>query len=297
MNFFLKYFLARRRVILAALLATGKILAGDITYAPESLAFHLSTNAGARAHQPPDFQPFTANHSLALDRLTTARWAPMFWLHDVAGLSATPIGFTNLTGGQGLPTMISPRHYLCATHMHPEGYLMAFLGTNNQIFYRRSLQRVDIGNDTSVGILNQDLPPAVGFLPLLPANYTNYLPATATNFIQGIGMNQDFTYFGEPMLLDNPIFVTWNCAQTAPGGLSTNWNIRIRSGDSSNPALLLIGNQLVLVSHNYFVGGGPNYAFQLPTINAKMHFLSVHNAAGSDYQLTEFCLTNWPALR
>jgi hypothetical protein len=297
MNDWLKLFSARGWASLATLLCLEKNVAGGNAYAPETLAYHLSTNAVARAQLPPDLQPFTANNSLELDRLTSARWSPTCWLHGVAGLSATPIGFTNLAGGQGLPTLVSPRHYLCATHMHPESYRMAFLGTNNELFYRRSLQRVNLGNDISVGILDRDLPPAVEFLPVLPANYTNYLPTTATNFIQGIGMNQDFAYFGEPMLLGNPAFVTWNCTQTAPGGLGTNWNVRIRGGDSSNPALLLIGNQLVLVSHNYTVGSGPNYALQIPAINEQMHFLSINNAVGSDYQLTEFCLTNWPAIR
>jgi hypothetical protein len=265
-------------------------------YPPGTLAEHLSTNALARAQSPMDLKPFTANFSLGFDRLTTAYWSPSCWLHGVEGLSATPIGFTNLPGGQGLPTLVSPRHYLCATHMHPEGYVMVFLDTNNALFYRRTLQRVDVGNDTSVGILNQELPPSVGFLPVLPANFTNYLPATATNYVQGIGMNQDFSLFGEPMVFGNGAFVNWDSSKTAPGGLGTNWNITIRAGDSSNPAMLLVGNQLVLVAHNYFVRGGPNYAFQIPAINAKMHFLSVNNAVGSDYQLTEFCLTNWPKL-
>jgi hypothetical protein len=47
--------------------------------------------------------------------LTNAVWSKHFWLKDVQGLSATCIGFSNGLGGQGLMTMVSPRHYLCAT--------------------------------------------------------------------------------------------------------------------------------------------------------------------------------------
>jgi hypothetical protein len=190
--------------------------------------------------------------------------------------------------------MVSPRHYLCATHMHPEGYTIAFLDTNNVVHWRRTLQRVDAGDDTSVGILDTDLPPSVGFLPVLPGNFTNYLTATFSSFIQGIGMNQDMCLFGQPMTFGYGNFVIWNSNKTVPFGLTKNWNVIIRGGDSSNPEMLLIGDQLILVSHNYTVGGGPNYACQIAAINQSMHLLSTNHHAGTDYQLTQFPLTNWP---
>lgn len=229
--------------------------------------------------------------------LTNAVWSTNFWLRGVQGLSATCIGFSNQMGAQGLFTMVSPRHYLCATHMHMEGQLAAFLDTNNVIRWRRTVQRADVGNDTTVGILDADLPPSVGYLPVLSADYTNYLPATGQALVQGLGMNQDLRIFGEPMNFAFPPMITWNSASTASGGLTTSWNMTIRGGDSSNPAMLLIGDQLVLVSHNYFANGGPNYALQTDAINREMHYLSTNNPAGSDYQLTMFPLTNWPAIR
>ena len=233
--------------------------------------------------------------------LTNATWSQRFWLKGVQGLGATCIGFSNGLGGQGLATMVSPRHYLCATHMHPEGYLTAFLGTNNVIYWRRTVQRVDVpaapgqgvGPDISVGILDADLPSSVGYLPVLPADYTNALPADGATLVQGIGMNQEERYFGEPMWLGvgaGASIVGWDSSRSVPDGVTTNWNTTIRGGDSSNPALLLLGNQLVLVSHNYFVGGGPNYARAIPQINAAMHYLSTNNAAGEDCQLTEYPL-------
>jgi hypothetical protein len=264
-----------------------------------TLAYHLSTNVAGRAEGHAggyaDMLEFSAPNSTRLDRLTNAVWSHTFWLKGVEGLSATPIGYSNVLGGQGLCTMVSPRHYLCATHMHPEGYMIAFLDTNNVVFWRKTLQRVDVGNDVSVGILNADLPRSIGFLPVLPANFTNYLPATSS-FIQGIGMNQDMCLFGQPMRFGYGNFVNWDSRETVPFGLTKNWNVTIRVGDSSNPEMLLIGNQLVLVSHNFFVQGGPNYAFEIPAINKSMHLLSTKNHARTDYQLTEFPLTNWPAI-
>lgn len=268
---------------------------------PGTLTYHLATNAAGRAEGRyggyNDKVEIVAPHSTWLTGYADAEWSRAFWLNGVHGLSATPIGISNAASGQGLPTMISPRHYLCATHMHPEGYLKAFLDTNNVVYWRKSLQRVDIGGDTSVGLLDADLPPSVGFLPVLPASFTNYLPTTASNIVQGIGMNQDMFLFGQPMTFGSPNCVSWDSRKTAPFGLATNWNAALRGGDSSNPDLLLVGNQLVLVSHNCAVGGGPNYASQIPAINAAMHLLSTNNHVRTDYQLTEFSLSNWPTVR
>jgi hypothetical protein len=135
----------------------------------------------------------------------------------------------------------------------------------------------------------------VGFLPVLPDDYTNYLPTTGNRLVQGIGMNQNMLLFGQAMNFSGA-FITWNSRDSVPFGLTTNWNVTIRGGDSSNPNMLLIGDQLVLVSHNYFVGGGPNYARQIPAINQAMHLLSTNNHCRTDYQLTQFSLTNWPVI-
>jgi hypothetical protein len=225
--------------------------------------------------------------------LSNAVWSSSFWLKGVHGLSATPIGISNSLAGQALITMISPRHYLRAHHMGTLHSLVAFLGTNNVIYLRYPLEEAQAGPDTDVGILNADVPPEVGFLPVIPGNYANWLPTDS--FVQGIGMNQDLLIFGEPMVLGSP-YVIWNSATAAPNGLAAKWNVTIRSGDSSNPAMLLLGDQLVLVSHNNYVQGGPNYAMQIDLINRQMHYLSAHNHAGSDYQLTQYSLTNWPAI-
>lgn len=270
----------------------------------DTITHHLATNAAARTRglaggysSELEFQSPYATNADQLIRLTNATWTPTFWLKNVAGLPATPIGYREIISGQGLPTMISPRHYLCATHMHPEGYTLAFLDVNNVVHWRKTMQRTDVTNDIAVGILDQDLPLSVGFLPVLPANFTNYFPLTNSFTVQGIGMNQDFCLFGEPMNFANWPHVLWNSGATVPDGLGTNWNVTIRGGDSSNPAMILVGNQLVLVAHNFFVNGGPNYAYHIPAINEAMHRLSEKNHVSSDYQLTEFSLTNWPVVR
>jgi hypothetical protein len=165
-----------------------------------------------------------------------------------------------------------------------------------------------LGNDTSVGVFDSDLPPSVEFLPIAPTNISHYLGTNEpggfpdrANFVQGVGMNQDMKVFSQPMafLLES---VSWASRIVPPFGLSTNWNIPLRSGDSSAPGRILVGNELILVTHNsgqnqiLQTGGGPNYSTLFKAINQGMHFLSTNNGLSSDYQLSPFSLTNWPVV-
>jgi len=285
----------------------------DGTYiASNTLSYHLSTNTAAHTNGISDIYNYTmllsgwqyeTYYETNLPFLTNAVWSTNFWLRGVQGLCGTCIGISNGLGGQGLATMVSPRHYLCATHMHPESGLIAFLDTNNIIHWRKTMERIDIPksftynttNDMSVGILDADLPPSVGYLKVLPENYTNYLPTSSSSIVQGIGMNQEMQNFGQTMNFSDKLFVTWDCRNASPFGVSTNWNYILVGGDSSDPEMLLIDKQLILVTHNFNVGNGPNYALQIPLINQFMHYLSTNNA-GPEYYLTSISLTNWPTI-
>ena len=266
-----------------------------------TLAYHLSTNAAAHTnwYGIPTVQlanwEYKGYSGTNMPYLTNAVWATNFWLHGVEGLSATSIGASNGLGGQGLITMVSPRHFLFATHIFIQS-MQAFLDTNNILYWRTVLQQTNLGNDISVGILDNDLPSAVGFLPVLSPSFTNYFTTNSFSFFEGIGMNQDMRVFSQPMVFDGPILTHWSPAVSCPFGPSLNWNLQIRTGDSSDPVRLLIENRLVLVSHNFHVFDGPNYSLQKNNINLAMHFLSTNNSASSDYQVTLFELTNWPSI-
>jgi len=268
-----------------------------------TLAYNLSTNAVAHTNgisniyngmQELEGWQYGTYSGTNMARLTNSVWSTNFWLNGVQGLSATCIGFSNGLAAQGSVTMISPRHCIYANHMHlPPGYFMAaFLDTNNVIYWRSNKETINVYGDTSVGILDSDLPASVGYLPVLPTNYASYLPTNGTATIQGIGRNQDVMMFGQPLQIAST-YLAWNVTNTAPYGLTTNWNKLIRGGDSSNPEMLLVGNQLVLVSHNFSVQSGPNYVDYFDLINQKMHYLSTNNNVGTDYKLTSFQLTNW----
>jgi hypothetical protein len=284
-----------------------------ITIAYDTLAYHLATNAVGRTNG------FTPNETVELsgwtpavysatnmnmDLLTNSTWSTNFWLKGVQGLTATPIGISNNAWGQTLLTMVSPRHYLRATHAGDPSGMIAFLDTNNVVYWRASIQRVDIppsftsgiSNDTSVGIIDADLPPSVGYLRVAPTNILNYLPTYGSCFAQGIGMNQDMKLFSQPMNFQYLTTVTWNSTAACPFGLPASWSITIRNGDSSDPEMFLVNGELVLVSHNFHVVDGPDYAIEYDAINQYMHYLSTNNNTGTDYQLSPIALTNWPAI-
>ncbi len=282
-----------------------------------TLAYHLATNAVGRTKGFTD--PLAAMAFLATGpaprfyQFSTrygAAWSSHCWLRGVRGLSATCLGYicTNNAGYEYMITMVSPRHYLAASHVTWAPFFKGlepavFAGANNVLYYRKSLEVTNVGNDIAVGILDSDLPPSVGYLPLLPANYTNWLD-TATD-VQGIGVNQDYLVFGEAVSFAGRGMVSFTGTKTVPFGLGTNWTSCadplargfLRQGDSSDPVRLLVGNQLVLVGLALTPATGPDCALASDRINQQMHYLSTSHHVGKDYQLSFIALTNWPTLQ
>lgn len=283
-----------------------------------TLGYHLATNAVGRTAgftnalaamaylrngPPAGFYQYATSYRAA--------WSPKCWLAGVRGLSATALGYalTNVQtdDGAAMFTMVSPRHYLAASHMTWSRFFhghdaAVFLDTNNVVYYRKSLQLTNLGNEIAVGILDADLPASVGFLPLLPGNYTNWLAAGAP--VEGIGVNQDCLLFGEALRFGGVGGIWYAGDIPVPFGLGTNWtscadpaaNCHLRRGDSSDPVRLLIGNELVLVSAATTGSSGTDYALASAQINQQMHYLSTNNGLATDYQLSFVGLTNWPAL-
>jgi hypothetical protein len=274
----------------------------------DTLARDLAMNAAARARGRTgtgDDKRLVNGWSYAfytstnLQLLTRATWSTNCWLSGAKGLPATPIGMSNNLAGQTMFTMVSPRHFLSASHVGVgfRGVMAAFLDTNNVVHWRRTVGEVVLGNDISVGILDADLPPSVGFLPVLSPGYTNYLPCSPTTVVQGVGMNQDLQVFSQPITFQNLADVRWSPLAAAPFGLGTNWNVGIRGGDSSLPVRLLVKDQLVLVTQHHFADSGPNLTLAFGAINQAMHSLSASLGLKSDFQLTPYDFSDWPALR
>ena len=288
------------------------------TSAAIPLAYHLATNAVGRtlgftnplaamaylSKAPPiQFYQFLYSPGYA------AIWSTNCWLRGVRGLTATCLGYncTNHVGYEYMVTMVSPRHYLAQAHVAWAPFfsgrdVVVFSDTNNQVYRRVSLQYTNVQGGIAAGILDSDLPNSVGYVPVLPGNYTNWLSTSSA--IQGIGVNQDYLVFGEAIQLGNGVRWDGLTGVPVPFGLGTNWTscadpfakCHLRQGDSSDPVQLLIENHLVLLSSSTGVNSGPDYAMSAAAINAAMHYLSTNNGLGTDYQLSFEVLTNWQRL-
>jgi hypothetical protein len=173
---------------------------------------------------------------------------------------------------------------------------LAFLDRDNRLHWRRILKETALGDDVSVGILDQDLPPSVGFLPVLPANFNDYLPRHPDTPVQGIGQNQDLCVFTHSLMLDDRQSAWWNQDKGVPFGAGTHWNVRIRGGDSSLPVRLLIRDQLVLVTQYHTAQSGPMLATRHAAINRAMRALSAEHRLKPDHQLISVSLDAWPKL-
>jgi hypothetical protein len=267
--------------------STGSILNG---YASGSLAKHVSDSIDTRiasksaSGSKPIFS--TQNHTSPSYIRNTGCW--------VTGVNLTPISPWNSSDGPNKAgTLISPRHILFAAHYTiNNGDTIRFIDNNNNIITRTMVTKLTHPNyspyhpDISVGVLDSDVPNTISFAKILPANWSNYLPNLSYNYVVPcLVLDQE-----EKALISDLVLL----------GSSANFNTpqntkryeffeSIITGDSGNPAFLIINNELVLIT--VWTYGGPgqgtNIVYYKDSINAMM------NTLGGGYSLTEIDLSNF----
>lgn len=190
-------------------------------------------------------------------------------------------------------TLVSPRHIVGAEHYQP-GASVTFLAADGTIVARTVTSRQNVGlanavdnyaTDVVVCLLDSDVPASIGFAKVLPSAYADHLPGI-TNGIPGLCLDQD-----EQALVGDLFALSATRATFRPPTDAQRlafYEPKI-SGDSGNPALLLINGEPVIVTTWTFggAGSGPNYAAIAAQINAAMTTL------GGGYQLTEANLTGF----
>jgi len=190
-------------------------------------------------------------------------------------------------------TLVSPRHLVFAHHyLIPNGTQLRFVDRNNGVVPRTLTDSVNItGTDLQIGVLNADIPASqISFARVLPANYTNYFPST----LRGIPA-MCFNKVPQAVVSDIGAVLPSPTNATVIVYAIPNDVERKRlyadkiSGDSGQPAFIILNGQLVLL--NIWTGGGPgtgnfiaSYADQ---INATMRKL------GGSYRLTPVDLSGY----
>ena len=227
------------------------------------------------------FMKITADETKPIVRNTNC------WLHGVKGLTA--ISPFNRQGVYHAPgTAVSPRHIVMVTHMRClPGTVFEFITMDSQTVRRKLIAYADSAKigDFSVGLLDADLPPSIGFMRVMPPLWRQIMPEafqprrpglvlanrSRTDVHPAVGFNHfkrgfvgDFAGYG--VLLDKSVWFP-------------DWFDHAGPGDSGHPLCILANDELFLVTLFTTPSGGSLYPDYITLINAEMEELSrAHNA-------------------
>lgn len=182
-------------------------------------------------------------------------------------------------------TLISPRHFVTASHYDPSLFnntVLYFVGQDNAVYANRYAGYIDIGNDIRIGKLAWEMTNMVSVAKILPANYANYLPN-----VDGLPV---FTFDQEEKALV--------CELQSIGADNINMKTYLTSGrsafheaavdgDSSSPWFVLLNEQPVLLTTYHGSTYGPWLANYHEEIQAAM------DALAPGYTLQEADLTEY----
>ncbi len=240
-------------------------------------------------YQPPDY--FVRN--------------PDFWAAnvDLTCLAAyNSYGWGGEGGPQRAGTLVSPRHFLCATHfLIPVGTRMYFVKPGGKVAVRTVTDYRTLGPDITVGVLDSDVPAGINFAKVLPFSSYNfrkklYAPELYEAQVYPwpvpvLNCNQ----FREGLVAD---VETWGqaganyvCSNRPPIDPQRQVFYRdVIPGDSGSPSFAIINNTAVLLTQWTYggAGQGDEDVYYAPLINAAMTEL------GGGYQLTEIDLSAFP---
>jgi len=186
---------------------------------------------------------------------------------------------------------ISPRHVLFCTHDAPAASsTIRFVAADNTLVTRTitALEGIPVTAsnypDITIGLLDSDLPPSIGFVKILPVGWIPYLPLQSGPVLI---VDQE-----RKALVSNLYGIGWFEIRTAiceaPGDATRlSFHENPISGDSGSPALFIIQDQLVLIfsATTGVAGGGTFVTGFISELNAIMTSL------GGGYDLTEVSLS------
>lgn len=215
------------------------------------------------------------------------------WLEGVKGLTAmSPFNRQGAYHGPG--TAVTPRHIVMVTHMRSQpGTIFDFATVDSKIVSRKLIAYSDSTkiSDLSIGLLDADLPPTIGFMRVMPPLWRQIMPEAfqtrRPGFYQGDRLKSEF----------HPIigFNHWKqgfVADFAGGGVlldksvwSPDWFGRAAGGDSGHPLCVLANDELFLITLYTTPTGGMFYPDYITIINTEMEELSLAHKAPA-YRLT-----------
>ena len=177
-----------------------------------------------------------------------------FWLKGIDFSCASP--WNDECGSTRAGTLISKRHIIFAKHFPLwKGVRILFVDQQGEICPCRIEATRPVGNsDIMIGLLDYEVTPNIHPAKILPENSAQYI---------GDGRGLAIVTFNqsEKALLAECQHVSTNIVTSVPSDDRTWKRLggRLETGDSGNPAFLLIGNEPILIYCLYTggVGHGP----------------------------------------
>ena len=297
-----------------------------VSYTAGSLAAHIYQNIAAMlsGKNPSQATMLLYNQNNYSNQSNNAVRNPNNFVAE-AGYDFTGITVATSYGGGSFPAaLISPRHIICADHVHAQGTCV-FLGSDGQYYTATATKYAyvnDSGNtlfDIGVWYLDTPMPAVVRPFKFLPSNWKSYftlnsryseptegfLPCiTKSRTAQdGFRINRlQLVVAGDmtPVLpgphappSEDVAYATYG--RTAHPSFPSGWFSPIISGDSSGQVFLPINGELVLVTSMYNTRGGYNYGEAISYIEAAMNATAL--AAGESnpaYSLNKVSLSGFP---
>jgi len=212
------------------------------------------------------------------------------WAADLDLTCISPWNSTNANKRAG--TLISPRHIIFATHYQiGTGATVRFVDPSNNVVERTMTAKQNMPGyvpywpDLTVGLLNSDVPVDITFCKVMPDDWVDYLP-TQSSGIPALCLDQE----EKALVTDISNIDGSYCSFKVPTDETRLQLYESKiSGDSGNPAFMIVNNELILLTVWTYGGAGSGTSVH----NQKSNINSVMTSLGGGYQLTEADLSGF----
>jgi len=220
---------------------------------------------------------------------------PDLWCGDLDITCASP---WNSSGGhKRAGTLVTPRHVIGAAHYeYSVGAVVRFVEKDGTVHDRtvsgkaRHPESRNYHPDLTIYTLDSDLPSTIKPCYVMPSDYTSYLVNEQVK-TACLGLDQE----------EKALIIDWNSGgrmrtPTDPNRLIFHEN-KI-SGDSGNPAFLIVDRELVLVTVWTFggAGSGTPIADYISDINTMISTADTQAGVSTNYTVTEADFSTFPQI-
>lgn len=212
----------------------------------------------------------------------------------------TPIDFTGIMGSnddlahhanniyQGGAALITPRHFITANHFRFEkGTTMNFYTSSGALVSRKMVDSYTIpSTDITIGLLDSDVDSTISYYPIIKSSVFNSLILKPNNYYYIDLPIVVFNQYGQalvrslikkdiPNVIDHLQYIS---------GLRSDYSKNLITGDSGQPAFIIVNNKPILMFANFYTEESPNLGDYISEINSAISSLGNSNG----YKVTEF---------